>query len=174
MKTLKIAIVFLLCFNVLIGFSQEKTRRQLRNEKKVEKQKEIQKLIDAKEFQFVARNSNSQTFRMIDLTANPNFIKFKPDFIKSEMPFFGRGFSGLGYGGSDTGLKFEGKPEKFVVNKQKKGFQIDVAVKGSQDFFNMTLFVSFEGSSTLTIISNNRESISYFGEIFPLEEEKKQ
>lgn len=174
MKTLKIAIVFLLCFNVLIGFSQEKTRRQLRNEKRVEKQKEIQKLIDAKEFQFVARNSNSQTFRMIDLTANPNFIKFNPDFIKSEMPFFGRGFSGLGYGGSDTGLKFEGKPEKFVVNKQKKGFQIDVAVKGSQDFFNMTLFVSFEGSSTLTIISNNRESISYFGEIFPLEEEKKQ
>ncbi|OYX83809.1 MAG: hypothetical protein B7Y83_10235 [Flavobacteriales bacterium 32-34-25] len=174
MKTLKIAIVFLLCFNVLIGFSQEKTRRQLRNEKRVEKQKEIQKLIDAKEFQFVARNSNSQSFRMIDLTANPNFIKFKPDFIKSEMPFFGRGFSGLGYGGSDTGLKFEGKPEKFVVNKQKKGFQIDVAVKGSQDFFNMTLFVSFEGSSTLTIISNNRESISYFGEIFPLEEEKKQ
>ncbi|MFA9191751.1 DUF4251 domain-containing protein [Flavobacterium sp. FZUC8N2.13] len=174
MKTYKVAMVFLLFFNVLTGFSQEKTRKQLRIEKSIEKKKEIEKLIDAKEFQFVARNLNSQTFRMVDLSIIPNFIQFKPDFIKSEMPFFGRGFSGLGYGGSDTGLKFEGKPEKFVVNKQKKGYQIDVAVKGQQDFFNITLSVLFEGSSTLTIISNNRESISYFGEISPLEEEEKK
>lgn len=174
MKTYKIAIVCLLCFNVLVGFSQEKTRRQIRNEKKVEKQKEIEKLIQAKEFQFIARNLNSQTFRMVDLSIIPNFIKFKPDFIKSEMPFFGRGFSGLGYGGSDTGLKFEGKPEKFTVTKQKKGYQIDVTVKGQQDFFNISLSVFSEGTATLNIISNNRESISYFGEISPLEEEKKQ
>lgn len=173
MKTYKIAIVFLLFFNVLVGFSQEKTRRQIRNEKKIEKQKEIEKLIQTKEFQFIARNLNSQTFRMVDLSIIPNFIKFKPDFIKSEMPFFGRGFSGLGYGGSDTGLKFEGKPEKFTITKQKKGYQIDVAVKGQQDFFNISLSVFSEGTATLNIISNNREAISYFGEISPLEEEKK-
>nr|WP_288834801.1 DUF4251 domain-containing protein [uncultured Flavobacterium sp.] len=173
MKTHKIAVLILLCFNILIGFSQEKTRRQLRSEKNLEKQTAIEKLIEAKEFQFVARNSNSQTFRMIDLSIIPNFIKFKPDFIKSEMPFFGRGFSGLGYGGSDTGLKFEGKPERFLISKVKKGYQIDVTVKGQQDLFNMTLFVSFQGSSTLTIISNNRESISYFGEISAIEKENK-
>lgn len=173
MKTHKIAVLILLCFNILIGFSQEKTRRQLRSEKNLEKQTAIEKLIEAKEFQFVARNSNSQTFRMIDLSIIPNFIKFKPDFIRSEMPFFGRGFSGLGYGGSDTGLKFEGKPERFLISKVKKGYQIDVTVKGHQDLFNMTLFVSFQGSSTLTIISNNRESISYFGEISAIEKENK-
>ncbi|AOZ98196.1 MULTISPECIES: DUF4251 domain-containing protein [Flavobacterium] len=173
MKTHKIAVLILLCFNILIGFSQEKTRRQLRSEKNLEKQTAIEKLIEAKEFQFVARNSNSQTFRMIDLSIIPNFVKFNPDFIKSEMPFFGRGFSGLGYGGSDTGLKFEGKPERFLISKVKKGYQIDVTVKGQQDLFNMTLFVSFQGSSTLTIISNNRESISYFGEISAIEKENK-
>ncbi len=174
MKTHKIAIVFLLCLNVLIGFSQEKTRRQIRNEKKVEKQKEIEKLIDAKEFQFIARNLNSQTFRMVDLSIIPNFIKFKPDFIKSEMPFFGRGFSGLGYGSSDTGLKFEGKPEKFTVEKSKKGYVIEVKVKGQQDFFDLTLLVSFEGNTTLSIISNNRSPINYFGAIAALKEEKKE
>lgn len=173
MKTPKIVILLLFCCNVLIGFSQEKSRRQLRMEQKIEKQKEIEKMIQAKEFQFVARNSNSSTFRMIDLSVIPNFIKFKPDFIKSEMPFFGRGFSGLGYGGSDAGLKFEGKPEKFVVTKHKKGYRIDVTVKGEQDFFNISLSVFFEGSSTLTIISNNRESISYFGEISAIEKEEK-
>ena len=174
MKTRRIAILFLLCFNVLIGFSQEKTRRQLRAEQKLEKQKEIEKLIDTKEFEFVAQNLNSQTFRFVDLTTNPNFIKFKPDFIKSDMPYFGRGFSGLAYGGSDAGLKFEGKPETFTVKKEKKGYIIDVAVRGQQDYFNMTLSVSFEGGTTLSVISNNRAPINYFGEIMKIKEEKKE
>lgn len=174
MRTYKIAVLCFLCFSFFTGFAQEKTRKQLRAEQKLDKQKEIEKLIDAKEFQFVARNSNSQYFRMVDLTTNPNFIKFKPNFIKSEMPFFGRGFSGLAYGGSDTGLKFEGEPEKFTVQKNKKEYIIKVSVKGKQDYFDMTLSVSLEGSATLAINSNNRGAISYFGEIMPIKEEKKK
>ncbi len=173
MKSLRIVFLLLLCCNVFVGFAQEKTKRQLRIERRQEKEKEIEKLIDAREFQFVARNSNSQSFRMIDLTTNPNFVKFKPNFIKSEMPFFGRGYSGLAYGGSDTGLKFEGKPEEFSVQKKNKEYQIKVSVKGLNDFFNMTLLVSLDGSGILTVTSNNRAPISYFGVIMPIEEEKK-
>ncbi|KQB44413.1 DUF4251 domain containing protein [Flavobacterium daejeonense] len=173
MKSLRIVLLLLLCCNVFVGFAQEKTKRQLRIERRQEKEKEIEKLIDAREFQFVARNSNSQSFRMIDLTTNPNFVKFKPNFIKSEMPFFGRGYSGLAYGGSDTGLKFEGKPEEFSVQKKNKEYQIKVSVKGLNDFFNMTLLVSLDGSGILTVTSNNRAPISYFGVIMPIEEEKK-
>jgi hypothetical protein len=174
MKTHKTAILFFFCFNILIGFSQEKTRKQLRNEKKIEKQREIEQLINSKEFQFVARNANSQTFRMVDLTTNPNFIKFKADFIKSDMPFFGRGYSGLAYGGSDAGLKFEGKPERFTIKKSKKGYQIDVSVKEKQDFFDISLSISTEGSTTVSINSNNRAPISYYGEIMAIKEEKKE
>ena len=90
------------------------------------------------------------------------------------MPFFfGRGYSGLAYGGSDTGLKFEGKPEEFSVQKKNKEYQIKVSVKGLNDFFNMTLLVSLDGSGILTVTSNNRAPISYFGVIMPIEEEKK-
>ncbi|MEO8253704.1 MAG: DUF4251 domain-containing protein [Flavobacterium sp.] len=174
MKIPKITYAIFFCFTVLVGFSQEKTRKQLRAAQKIEKQKEIEKYIDAKEFQFVARNSNAQFFRMVDLTTNPNFVKFKPNFIKSEMPFFGRGFSGLAYGGSDAGLKFEGEPEKFTVQKNKKEYVIKVSVKGKQDYFDLTLSVSFQGNATLVINSNNRGSISYFGEIMALKEEKKE
>ncbi len=174
MRTYKIAVCCFLCFSLFTAVAQEKTRKQLKAEQKLETQKEIEKLIDAKEFEFVAQNLNSQMFRFVDLTTNPNFIKFKPDFIKSEMPFFGRGFSGLGYGSSDTGLKFEGKPEKFTVEKSKKGYVIDVKVKGEQDFFDLSLLVSFEGSATLSIISNNRSPINYFGAIAAIKEEKKE
>jgi hypothetical protein len=174
MKIHRIVILFLLCFNILIGFSQEKTRKQLRAEQRLEKQKEIEKMINAKEFQFVARNSNSQSFRMIDLTLNPNFVKFKPDFIKSDMPFFGRGYSGLAYGGTDAGLKFEGKPEKYNVQLTNKEYQIKASIKGQNDFFDLTLLVSFDGSGILTINSNNRAPITYFGEIMPIKEDKKE
>ncbi|MGM8361155.1 DUF4251 domain-containing protein [Flavobacterium sp. ARAG 55.4] len=174
MKSYKRIVFVVFFFSFFTVFAQEKSKKQLRTEQKLEKQKEIEKLIDAKAFEFVAQNSNSQIFRFIDLTANPNFVRFRPDFIKSEMPFFGRGFSGLGYGSSDTGLKFEGKPEKFEVKKVKKGYQIDVEVKGQQDFFNMTLSVSSQGSATLSIISNNRSPINYFGAISAIEEEKKE
>ncbi len=173
MKKSKMLIMFLLCFTVSIGFSQEKTRRQIKAEQKIQKQKEVEKLIDSREFQFVARNSNSQSFRMIDLTLNPNFVKFKPDFIKSDMPFFGRGYSGLGYT-SDTGLKFEGKPEKYNTKLSNKEYQIKASVKGQNDFFDLTLLVSFDGSGILTINSNNRAPITYFGEIMPIKEDKKE
>ncbi|MEL1242283.1 DUF4251 domain-containing protein [Flavobacterium flavipallidum] len=174
MKKSKIVYLVLFCFTILTGFSQEKTRRQIRAEEKIQKQKEIEKLIDAREFEFVAQNLNSQIFNFVDLTTNPNFIKFKPDFIKSDMPYFGRGFSGLAYAGSDTGLKFEGKPEKFTVKKNRKGYQLDVVVKGQQDSFNLGLSVGFDGGATLSVISNNRSPINYFGAILAIKEEKKQ
>lgn len=173
MKTFRIALSFLFCCTVFIGFSQEKTRKQLRAEKILAKEQEIVKLLDAKEFQFIARNSNSQYFPMVDLTNNPNFILFKPDFIKSDMPFFGRAFSGIAYGANSTGLKFEGKPEKFTIDKTNKEYQIEVYVKGQNDFFNISLLVSYSGSSILTMITNNRAPISYFGHIMPIEEETK-
>ncbi|MBD0725734.1 hypothetical protein B6A10_11130 [Flavobacterium sp. L1I52] len=173
MKSLRIVLLLLLCCNVFVGFAQEKTKKQLRIERRQEKEKEIEKLIDAREFEFVAQNLSSQIFNFVDLTTNPNFIKFKPDFVKSEMPYFGRGFSGLAYAGSDTGLKFEGKPERFTVKKNRKGYQVDVVVKGQQDFFNLGLSVGFDGSATLSVTSNNRSPINYFGAISTIKEEKK-
>ena len=86
--------------------------------------------------------------------------------IESEMPFFGKAYSGIGYGG-DTGVKFKGKPEEFTVVKKAKNYQIDAVVKGTADNFRISLSVGFEGSATLSIISNNRSTISYQGEISP-------
>ncbi|WP_413997841.1 DUF4251 domain-containing protein [Flavobacterium sp. W1B] len=166
----RILLVFLL-FVVTMGFAQEKTRKQLREERKIEKEKQTAILVNSKEFVFVGQKALPQGFRNIDLTTNPNFIEFKPDFIKSEMPFFGRGYMGIGYGG-DKGLKFEGKPSIFTVEKAKKTYEIKATVRGEQDVFKISLSVSFEGSATLTINSNNRSSISYYGEISKIEKKE--
>jgi hypothetical protein len=80
------------------------------------------------------------------------------------MPYFGRAYSGAGYGG-DAGLKFAGKPEKYTVVKEKKNYQINVEVKSDNDTYKLSLSIGFEGSATLTVISNNRSTISYNGDI---------
>ncbi len=80
------------------------------------------------------------------------------------MPFFGRGFSGIGYGG-DEGMKFEGKPTLFQVEKTKKGHQIKAEVRRKSDYYTLNLIVYSGGNAYLTINSNNRSPISYDGEI---------
>ena len=171
MKTKNIFLVLLLSFIVTSCFAQEKTRKELREARKIEKQKQTEILVNSKEFVFVARNASPQGFRNIDLTANPNYLKFQPDFIKSEMPFFGRAYTGIAYRG-DSGLHFEGKPQEYTINKKKKAYQIKAVVKGQNDVYTMYLSVFFDGSATLSINSNNRSTISYIGEIGPIEKKE--
>jgi len=146
------------------GYSQENTTKKSKDEKRLEKQKEIEAMVNAKEFVFVARTALPSGMKSVNLTTNTNYVKFQPDLIDSYMPYFGKAYSGIGYGG-DTGLKFKDKPEVFDVVKKKKAYQIDVTVKTSNDLFRLSLSVGFEGSTSMSVVSNNRSTISYQGEI---------
>ncbi len=173
--TAKISVLtIILAFIVIAGFAQEKSKKQIKEEKKIEKQKQIDSLVNAKTFDFVGRRAMPTGYKSVDLTTNTNFVKYQPDLIDSYMPFYGRAYSGVGYG-SDEGLKFTGKPEDFTVTKGKKNYDVSATVKGESDTFRLSLSVSFEGSATLTITSNKRSAISYSGEIRApeIKEEKK-
>lgn len=164
MKTRSSLVVLILAVVITNGYSQEKTKKELKEEKKIEKQKQIAALVNDTNFVFVARTALPTGMRSVNLTTNTNYVKFHPRLIDSYMPFFGKAYSGVGYG-SDTGLKFTGKPEEFKIVKSSKAFQIDAVVKGTTDNFKLSLSVGFEGSASLTITSNNRSTISYQGEI---------
>jgi hypothetical protein len=168
-----ISMLFLLLF-ITNGFSQEKTKKELKEEKKIEKQRQTEAMINDTNFVFKARTALPTGMRSVNLTSNPNYVKFTPDLIDSYMPYFGRAYSGVGYG-SDAGLKFTGKPEEFTIEKKAKAFQIDAVVSSTTDKFNILLSVGFEGSASLIITSNSRSTISYQGEISAPEkpEEKK-
>ena len=152
-------------------FAQEKSKKQLKAERSIEKQRQTEAMINAKEFVFVGRTALPTGFKTMNLTSNTNFVKFHPDRIESYMPFFGKAYSGIGYGG-DNGLKFEGKPEEYTFTREAKNYRINASVKGTNDYFKLTLSVSFEGSATLSITSNNRSPISYYGEISAPEKKK--
>lgn len=171
MKIKTSVLIIFLSFLLINGFSQDKTKQELKEERKIEKQKQTEAMVNAREFVFTGETAFPMGGRSVDLTTNTYYMKFHPDRIESELPFYGRAYSGAGYGG-DTGLKFEGTPEEYTVIKTKKEYQIDAIVKGEQDTYRISLSVGFEGSASLSVISNNRSSISFSGEISAPEKPK--
>ncbi len=170
-------IFFITLFSMCYVNAQEITKKQIKEEQKIEKQKKISKLVESKEFVFLANRMypqfqsqeiiflanwmSTQSGGFFFLSAENN-VEFHPDYIKSFLPFVGRGFSGIGYGG-DEGMKFEGKPSVYSIEKTKKGYLVKAEVAGKNDTFFMMVTVFFEGKATLSINSNNRSSISYDG-----------
>jgi hypothetical protein len=174
MKALTQVLIVLLMFFTVAGFAQEKSKKQVKEEQKLERQKETEVMVNAQSFVFNAKTALPQGYKTVQLNTREYNVNFLPDFIVSYMPFYGRAYSSIGYG-NDNGLKFEGKPGEFTVTKGKKNFQVKAVVKGENDVYTLSLSVSFEGSASITITSNNRSPISYSGDISAPEkaEEKK-
>jgi hypothetical protein len=170
MKT-RVTFIVLLSLLFASGFAQEKTKKELKEEKKIELQKQTEALVNSKEFIFVGRTAIPSGMRSVNLTSNTNYVKFQPEMIESEMPYYGRAYGSAGYGG-DSGVKFKGKPDEFSIAKGKKNLEVQVVVKGEKDNFRLNLSVTYSGSASLSITSNNRSSILYNGEISPIEKMK--
>ncbi len=149
---------------VLTGKAQEKSKKEIKAEKKIEAQRQVEALVHEKKFVFDAQTAIPQGFRSVSLTSGSYHVKFSPEKIESNLPYFGKAYSGAGYG-NDPGMSFDGKPEEYTVTKGKKNYSISAIVKGSNDTYRLNLTVGFEGNSTLSVSSNNRSHISYNGEI---------
>lgn len=162
MKT--VVLSFFLSFSMLISFGQEKTKQQIKEEKKLAEQKKVEVLIDSKDYEFKAVMAYPQRGRSIDLTTNPNFLRIKNDSVDSEMPYFGRAYSGIGYG-NGGGLDFKGVMKGYSMTKNKKDYTIRAEVNDKSDNYKITLIVFFDGGASLNISSNNRDSINYRGSI---------
>lgn len=166
MKTKILFIMTLISLNLPAAYSQEKSKKELKEEEKLQKQAQTDALINTKDFLFVAKWAMPMGTRQVDLTSNPNYVKFNPDQFDGYMPYFGTATAGIGYGGDNT-IKFRDKPEVYTIEKKKKNYQIDAKVKGENDVYRLSLTVMFDGGATLSITSNNRGTISYQGEIMP-------
>jgi hypothetical protein len=162
MKT--VVITFFLSFTIFFGFAQEKTKKQLKEEQKAARQKEVGALVDSKEFEFVSVMAYPQGYKSVDMISNPNFLRFKKDTIHSEMPYFGRGYIGIGYGGSG-GLDFKGAIQDYSITKDEKKYIMKAKVKDKSDVYDITLIVFIEGNASLTINTSNRSPINYRGSI---------
>jgi hypothetical protein len=165
MNTKFAPLILFLFFCTVPVLAQTTDRKAEKERKRVAREDDVSVLVESKIFEFRANRAIPSGYKSVDLTTNPNFVAFSPDFIVSEMPFFGRAYS-ASYGG-EAGLKFEGKPEKYTVERKKKSYEIEAKVRSTKDFYTINLSVSFNGSSSMSVSCNNRTTISYNGEIYP-------
>ena len=172
MRTKITQLVLMLLIIATPVMAQTSDRKARKEKMRVEKEKEIAALVESRNFVFKASRAIPTGYKSVDLTTNSNFVKFSPELIESWMPFFGRAYS-VSYGG-DAGIKFEGKPQIFQVEKNKKNYEVEAKVQSNNDTYTINLSVSFEGSSYMSISSNNRASISYNGDILAREKPKEE
>ncbi len=160
----------LILLNFSTSFSQEKSKKEIRKEHKIEQQKKTEALVNSKNFMFVANRAIPQGYPTVDLNSNPNHLKFSPELIESYMPFFGRTYQ-VNFN-REGGFKFKAKPESYDLLITQKGYDLKVKVKDNNDSYDIFLNISPEGTASLTIASNNRSTISYNGNIEPVPAEK--
>jgi hypothetical protein len=161
-SVLLVVFLFIACFSN----AQEKTKKQIKEEKKLALQKEVETLVNSKEFVFIGETAIPAGYRSVTLSTNSNYVKFHRENIESYMPYYGRTYN-AGASMSDPGLKFEGNPTEYTLEKTKKEHRIKAVVKGPADNYTISLIVNFDSSASLSITSNNRNSISYNGQIYP-------
>jgi hypothetical protein len=94
---------------------------------------------------------------------NPGYtLTVKGDTLVANLPYFGRVYqSSIG---ADGGFNFTSYTFDYEIKPRKKGgWNVSIKTKDlpSQRQFNLT--VSKNGSTSLTVLCSDRESISYYG-----------
>ncbi len=163
----KLPIISILLFAFMTAGLAQNAKKQ----KKQDRYQKVLELIQSKNFEFVGRKANPQGTRQIDLTTRINFLRIKGEKAIANMPYFGRAFSG-GYGQGDGGINFDAPYESFNLEKNDKKHRVTITfrVKGDSDTYNCSLIITSFDNATLTISSNRRQTISYYGDVSEIHE----
>jgi hypothetical protein len=137
------------------------------------------RIIDGKNYVFVATNAmplnstdinnimskmqGGNTGGNISLTGGNYDVEVSSDSLIVYLPYYGRAYS-ASMNSDDNGYRFKSKKFTYETTKRKKGgWEIVINTKDVRDNVRMTLSISENGYGTLSVISNNRQSISYNG-----------
>lgn len=137
------------------------------------------RIVDEKSYVFVATNAmpmNStdinnimnkmpgvNTGGNISLNGSSYDLQVSPDSIITYLPYYGRAYSAP-MSNDEGGYKFKSKSFTYKTTKRKKGgWEIEISTKDVKDNVRMNLSLNENGYGTLSVISNNKQSISYNG-----------
>lgn len=110
----------------------------------------------------------------INLMGNSNYFRIKGDSLFISLPYFGERQMGGGYGNSNVGINYEGKPFSFEVRPEKDRYILEIDVKDQLEVYRFNLFLFPSGKADINVNSSHRTSIRYSGQIIPNEDSKSQ
>lgn len=150
------------------------SKKELKKQQAKETYQKTKKIIENEDFVFEAEWAISYKGRRVNIDGDGSSLIMKQNESKADLPFFGRAFSGAGYGGNEGGIKFEVKGvtyDKEHNDKKTKTLIKFIAADKSANY-EILLTVYSNGNANLSITNSNKSNMSYEGKIVLLKDKK--
>lgn len=157
MKTKKQILILLLA--LLAGGTT--LSAQSKKEKKEQKKEAVKKLIASENYKIDVQTALPMRGRSVPLTSAYS-LEIRNDSVISYLPYFGRAYS-IPYGGGN-GLNFRASLKEYNMKMDKKGNAvIQFVARNPEDNYEFSAKVYSNGSSSIDVNMQNRQSIGFLG-----------
>lgn len=164
MKTKKQFLMLILA--LLVGLPT--ISAQSKKEKREQKKEEVKKLIVSENYKIDVNTALPMRGRSIPLTS-PYSLEIRNDSVFSYLPYYGRAYS-IPYGGGN-GLHFKAPLKEYTMDMDRKGNSvIKFTARSPEDKYDFRMKVYSNGSASIDVNMQNRQSISFHGELDVKEE----
>ena len=151
--------IFMLLLALLVGIPT--LSAQSKKEKKEQKKEAVKKLIESENYKIDVNTA-------MPLTSSYS-LEIRNDSVISYLPYYGRAYS-IPYGGGD-GLNFKAVLKEYSMEMDKKGNAvIEFIARNPEDRYEYRVKVFPNGSASIDVNMQNRQSISFQGELYIKEE----
>jgi len=149
---------------LVAAISAAYAQKPSKKERRLEQAAEVQKMIEAQDYKFVAQRAMPMSGRSISLTPDFN-LRVSSDTISAYLPYFGRTYVAP-INPSDGGITFESTDFNYRIEPAKKGgWTAFITINDVKHRTEATLHITTSGSTILSVNDNTRQSISFGGYI---------
>ncbi|WP_319266603.1 DUF4251 domain-containing protein [uncultured Draconibacterium sp.] len=169
----KIILLSFLILSIAAVNAQDKelTRKEKKAQREAMLTEQTKQLVETNEWQFYASQMIPANGRSRNLST-PYSVVLQDETVDSYLPYIGEAYTSQ-YGSNESPLIFEKPVEDYSIEDAKKdGYTIKFSAKNNNDKIDFTFYITKTGSASLRVTSINRQSISYHGELVPVEEKE--
>ncbi len=142
-------------------------KNEAQNNGETNKINPLKDLIESKRYRFHPLSANTSKGRTIQITSE-YFLIVHQDSLQVDLPYFGQSYTAE-YGGGDQGFQFKSLDFSYTSDTTKKGgWEITIVPKNESKANKIFISVGSGGYGTVNVLSNSRQSISYYGTIEPI------
>lgn len=160
-RFLMVSMAFFLTVAVMAQEKEKQSRKEILADKKELKAIKVDSIVAEHSFTFIAQSVNPVGWPSVHLS--PIYeMKIKSDSVFVYLPFYGRAYQ-IDYSSSEGGFHFNALILNYEIDQKKEQYEIRFEAKSKNDQLQFYLSVYQSGYASLTVTSNNRQTIGYSG-----------
>ncbi|MRS02764.1 DUF4251 domain-containing protein [bacterium] len=171
MKKLMIVFLMLASAGMVLGQETKMTGKEKKAARKAEQIANTKTLVEAGAWQFNATRMTPMSGRSSNLTSSYRVV-VDSSKVDSYLPYSGRAYS-VNYGTTDSPMSFKGEISEFKKEESPKGgWTVTFKTRNKNDRLEYIFRISETGSTTLSVNSNDRQPVSYSGDLTEIPSKK--